>query len=132
MRRLVITGMDSEDNQRTLFGPDWKESTGSMWEETRMAILLQPPPGSPSYCYHADLDDESLARSPRPANNAESDKVQKVRDIQAAIVRRVGRGNEPSMHDMKAILSSFGPDIFTMLPLYQVATSTIDQGVPLR
>jgi hypothetical protein len=115
---------------RLLFGPQYENTVKESHEEARLTCLLDPPPGSPSHVLNSTLDDPSLGRSPRPATEAEKQKVQEIREIQALIRQRVGVGKSPSSADMQAILPTFGGNWVEKLPTYTLATNTMDQGVP--
>lgn len=116
---------------QALFGPNWRRDMTKAHEETRLEILLSPPHGSPSYAMNAatSSDLSSLARSPRPATDAEQQEITKVREIQEAVRQRVGAGKAPSKDDMMAILMGFGPDWPSNLQTYMLAVNTMDQGV---
>jgi hypothetical protein len=116
---------------KLLFGPQLDSTLTKDHEEARLGVLLDPPPGSPMHVMHSNMDDPSLARSPRPATEAEQKRVQEVREMQAAIRRRVGAGRSPSSGDMRAILVSFGDAWVARLPTYNLAVNTMDQGVPV-
>jgi hypothetical protein len=92
-------------------------------------VLLDPPRGSPSRAVNKDLGAGAPQPSPRPATAEESAKLQPIRDIQAAVARRLGSRKEPNTQDMTAILTSFGPNWVEMLPMYQLAINTMDQDV---
>lgn len=113
-----------------LFGPQWESHIKQDHEAARIECLLDPPPGSPVYVLNAPMNDSSLVRSPRPATEAEQQKVREVREMQALIRRRIGVGKSPSSSDMQAILTTFGADWSTRLPTYSLAANTMDQGVP--
>jgi hypothetical protein len=99
--------------------------------KARLECLLDPPPGSPCHVFNAHMyDDPGLVRSLRPATEAEKKEVKEVRELQALIRQRVGAGRSPSSADMQAILMSFGGNWTEKLPLYTLATNTMDQGVP--
>ncbi|KAK2050621.1 hypothetical protein LZ31DRAFT_547905 [Colletotrichum somersetense] len=129
LRRLVITGQDSPENMKLLFGPSSLVNMKEEHENARIEVLLDPPRGSPSYNLSKFMDDPSLTRSVRPPTEAEKQKLQEVREMQQRIRQKVGAGNTPSSGDMKSILSSFGPDWPEKLPLYMSAANTMDQGV---
>ncbi|KAF4635192.1 hypothetical protein G7Y89_g2901 [Cudoniella acicularis] len=128
MRRLIIAGKDTPENLQLLLGPKWKEEQ-SIYEEYRLEVLLQPPRGSPSYALTASYDDGVPTPSLQPATAEESEKIQAVRDMQARISRHLGSRKDPSMRDMQTILSSFGANWDEMVPIYQLATNTMDQNV---
>lgn len=130
LRRLVITGQDTPKNMQLLFGPQWERHIKKEHEAARIECLLDPPLGSPSHAMNASMDDSSLARSLRPATEAEQQMVTEVREMQALIRRRIGVGKSPSSGDMQAILTTFGADWVTRLPIYTLAANTMDQGVP--
>lgn len=128
MRRLVLAGKDTPKNIELIYGPSWAAEQ-SLWDETRIEVLLKPPPGSPSYAMSSSVDIGAPAQTPRPASAEETIQIQEVRDMQAAISRHMHGRKDPSSKDMQAILTSFGPDWPTMLPIYQLAVNTMDQGV---
>lgn len=130
LRRLVLTGQDTPEKMRLLFGPQYESTLKDSHEKARMECLLDPPPGSPSRVMSSTLDDPSLARSPRPATEAEKRKIEEVRELQTLIRQRVGAGKSPSSADMQAILTTSGPNWVEKLPTYTLATNTMDQGVP--
>lgn len=125
----MITGKDTAENLAILLGPKWKDNQGSIHEDMRIHALLNPPPGSPSYKLYSQLDEGLPSRSPRPANDAEKEKLQRVRDMQAAIKSHLGSRKEPTVQDMQAVLAGMGQDWDTSLPIYQLAVNTMDQGV---
>ncbi|KAK0659434.1 hypothetical protein QBC41DRAFT_287127 [Cercophora samala] len=129
--RLVLTGQDTPENMRLLFGPQYESTLKSDHENTRVECLLDPPPGSPSHVMNSYMNDPSVVRSLRPATEAEQQKVDEVRKIQNLVRQRVGAGKSPSSADMQAILKNFGPKWPAMLPVYTLATNTMDQGVPV-
>ena len=128
--RLILTGQDTPEKMRLLFGPQYESTLKESHGSARIEHLLDPPPGSPCKVFNAYMDDPSLVRSPRPATEAEKQKVEEFKEIQALIRRRVRAGTSPSSADMQAILMTFGPNWATKLPTYSLATNTMDQGVP--
>lgn len=117
---------------KALFGPDWRNSIGRNHNETRLDVLLDPPRGSPSYAKNQCLyPDGRLKRSPRPATEAEQQVIGRAREMQHAVRLRIGTRNSPSMADMQAILSAYGPDWSPYLQTYSLAVNTMDQGVRL-
>lgn len=132
MRVLVVTGQDSPENLELLFGPNWHKD--GKHEETRLDVLLNAPPGSPSYKldhthFHDNL--KVLDRSPRPATDTEQRKIAQVREMQEAIRQRVGAGRQPSKQDMIAILTGFGSNGLEKTQIYTLAVNTMDQGAEL-
>ncbi|KAK1828869.1 hypothetical protein QBC39DRAFT_264334 [Podospora conica] len=131
LHRLILTGQDTPDKMRLLFGPQYESTLKESYESARLEHLLDPPPGSPSKVLSASMDDPSLVRSLRPATEAEKQKVDEVREIQALVRRRVPAGKSPSSADMQAVLMSLGPNWTSKLQIYTLATNTMDQGVPV-
>ncbi|KAF2398897.1 hypothetical protein EJ06DRAFT_544006 [Trichodelitschia bisporula] len=130
LHRLVFTGQDTPANMKLLFGQDVKKIKTDH-EDARIQVLLDPPVGSPAHVFNLQWHDPSLTRAPRPATEAEENMIKEVRQIQAMIRNRVGVGKSPSTNDMKAIIvEAFGANWVDKLPVYQLATNTIDQGVP--
>ncbi|POS70218.1 hypothetical protein DHEL01_v211386 [Diaporthe helianthi] len=124
---------DTPENMQLVFGPDWRECLGKLYDETRIDVLLDPPRGSPSFAITKYLNtDNWLKRSPRPGIESEKELINQVtlgRKMQDAVRRRIGAGKSPSTHDMKAVLSSYGPDWTSHLQTYMLAINTMDQGV---
>lgn len=67
--------------------------------------------------------------SPRPASVEEMARIRTVREVQRAIRTRLGARREPTTQDMTAILTTFGENWPAMVPDYQLAVNTMDQGV---
>jgi hypothetical protein len=130
LRRLILTGQDTPEKMRLLFGPQYERTIKEDHENARIECLLDPPPGSPCHVMNAYMDDPSLVRSLRPATEAEKRKVEEGREIQALIRQRVGPGKSLSSADMQAIMTTFGPKWPAKLPTYSLAVNTMDQGVP--
>ena len=125
----MITGKDDPESMRLLFGPPWTADIADTLKEARMSVLLDPPRGSPDYGFLARLDDRTLARNCRPATSEEQAQINQVREMQAKIRERVGAGRSPGSDVMKAILTEYGAGWDEMLPIYQLAVNTMDQGV---
>lgn len=125
----MVAGQDTAENLVILLGPQWKETQRKTHEEMRLHVLINPPRGSPSYVLYSKFDEGSPLWSPRPASEAEKEKLQEVRDIQAAIRSHLGSRRQPSVQDMQAILAGMGQDWSKSLPNYQIAVNTINQGV---
>ncbi|KAF6807017.1 hypothetical protein CSOJ01_08440 [Colletotrichum sojae] len=131
LRRLVLAGKDTPENLKLLFGPNWS-SQAKEYEDARMEVPIDPPRGSPSYAMNAYHDNGAPPSTPRPASDAEREKVAQIRGLQAKIRERVGAGKAPSWDDREAILLSFGPNWPEHLQTYMLATNTMDQGVQPR
>ncbi len=130
MRRLVLTGKDTPENLQFLLGREWKDQE-DLINEQRILVLLSPPQGSPAYVLTSSRDEGAPAPTPRPATAEEEQKIQTVRNLQTTLAARMGSRQTPSTADMQAVLSSFGANWDEMLPMYQLATNTMDQGVRL-
>ncbi|GKT46271.1 uncharacterized protein ColSpa_06452 [Colletotrichum spaethianum] len=129
LRHLVITGLDSPENMKRLFGPNALDIMKEDHESARLEVFLDPPRGSPSYKMSSYDDCSALHRSMRPPTEVEQQKLQELRDMQQLIRQKVGVGKSPSKGDMQSILTSFGPNWPTKLQLYMLAVNTMDQGV---
>ncbi|KAM7185894.1 hypothetical protein V8F20_011598 [Naviculisporaceae sp. PSN 640] len=132
MHRLVLTGQDTPENLRLLFGPaSTSDQIKEFHERVRLEFLMEPPPGSPCHVLHAQYGDASLVQDLPPlATEVEKQMMDEVREMQIAIRQKVGPGNTPSSTDMQAILTSLGPDWKAKLQTYWIALNTMDQGVP--
>jgi hypothetical protein len=78
-----------------------------------------------------NLDANCPPRSPRQASVAEAEEIQKVREMQARILRNMGARSVASIssQDMGAILSGMGGNWVEALPTYQLALNAMDQNV---
>jgi hypothetical protein len=131
IRRLIVTGKDTPQNMTLLLGPNWKNTILKTYEEARLEVLINPPPGSPSYVINFFHDKTTPWFSPRPATAAENERLQNVLEMQNLIRQCLGPRKEPTSHDMMTILSRFGSKWDRALSDYQLAISTMDQGVQL-
>ncbi|KAF6819447.1 hypothetical protein CPLU01_13039 [Colletotrichum plurivorum] len=130
LRRLVLSGQDTPDKLKLLFGPEWRASQGKEHEDARMEILLDPPRGSPSYVFMRSWNkNRGPERAPRPATDAEQRRITLVRDMQEKIRQRVGAGKKPSDSDMQVILKSYGHNWTEHMETYQLAADTMKQGL---
>lgn len=127
--RLIITGQDTPEKMRLLFGPNYGTSLEEQHEEVRLQCLLEPPPGSPAHVMitKMNMNDSCLVRALRPATEDEEGMIAEVRGLQALIQGRVGVGNRPSVADMQAILKMYGEDWPGILLSYSLAVRTMDQ-----
>ena len=119
LRRLVLAGKDKPENMKLIFGAKWAESLQSTYDETRLEVLLNPPPGSPSYAMtsRSGWDEGAPTRAPRPASQAEQTKINQVKEMQTRIRQRLGNRTDPTNADMMAILTAFGAQWDIMLPI---------------
>lgn len=76
MRRLVVTGQDSPDNLRMLFGTD---SVPDIHAEVRKMVLMSGAAqhGSPSQRLGSYLDEGCPYWAPRPPNDEEREAIRK-------------------------------------------------------
>ncbi|VBB79594.1 Putative protein of unknown function [Podospora comata] len=106
--RLIITGQDTPEKMRLLFGPNYGTSLEEQHEEVRLQCLLEPPPGSPAHVMitKMNMNDSCLVRALRPATEDEEGMIAEVRGLQALIQGRVG--------DWPGILLSYSLAVRTM------------------
>ena len=129
IRRLILTGKDTAPNFETLFGPNWKQTENTR-RESRLQVLLDPPPGSPCYLLNVDSDKGfTQPRSVRPASEDEEEKLREVRNIQAEIAARIPAGSEITSRDQQGLIGMLGSNWAQKLEAYQLALNTTDQGV---
>lgn len=126
LSRLIITGRDTPENLRLLFGPRCLR-TLNFHQDYRLTQLLDPPPGSPWHDYENHFRDASLVRSLRPADEAEKQMMGQVREMQAMIRQRFA-ARSPSLADMQAIVKSFGNAWKEGVRVYIMALNTMDQN----
>ncbi|RDL39875.1 uncharacterized protein BP5553_04215 [Venustampulla echinocandica] len=129
IRRLIITGNDTPKNLQLFLGPGWKSIETSIYKPARINVLLHPPPGSPSYAIYGGLDAGAPSLSPRQPSPAESEEIKTIRDLQATLSKHLGSRKEVTPQDMQVVLSSFGANWDRMLPFYEIAVNSMDQGV---
>ncbi|MCJ1465209.1 hypothetical protein MMC07_003825 [Pseudocyphellaria aurata] len=87
VRRLIITGEDTQANYALLLGPLW-ENEGDIIKRTRIAVLLSPPPlGSPNHTTAIFLDEGSPYRNPRPSTADEQAEMAKYREMEQTMAR---------------------------------------------
>ncbi|RJE23429.1 hypothetical protein PHISCL_04237 [Aspergillus sclerotialis] len=77
IRRLVVTGNDTDENLELFFGPNWKQLAGPVHKDARMEVLLQPSPGETGYELYSRWDKGTPTWSPRPATNDELVQMEK-------------------------------------------------------
>ncbi|KAL1961753.1 hypothetical protein VTN77DRAFT_1079 [Rasamsonia byssochlamydoides] len=131
IRRLIITGRDTPQNIALFLGPNWKGTAAKTYEENRLGILLDPPPGSHSYTFNYLNDRGAPFWSPRPATDSENKKIQKIREMQREIEEYLGTHKELTSDDMIAILyrECSGADRQDKMRVYQLAINTMDLGM---
>ena len=74
--------MDTEENLRLLFGPDWAQMM-DIHEQARMHVLITPAPGSPAHTLSGWLDQGCPFWSPRPATETEKGRLRMVEEMKA-------------------------------------------------
>jgi hypothetical protein len=83
IRRLVLSGKDTNRNMRLFFGPKWEDDVQGVvdiWKVARMdVLLLHKEPWSGKNCR---FDYESPTVIPRPANEEEQKKLKQVQALE--------------------------------------------------
>ncbi|RYP70732.1 hypothetical protein DL771_005227 [Monosporascus sp. 5C6A] len=136
MRRLVVTGRDTPENLSLLFGQNKAGQLDECHKDTRLEVLLRPPPGSPMYVMAKSMgyDENCPPWTPREPSATEAQKIKEIRDMQETIRRHMGsRGvSNITSGDMREILvSNFGNRWSQVMKVYQDAVNAMDQGVGL-
>lgn len=128
----MVTGQDTPQNLELLFGPNWRKDISTEHDTERVHVLLNPPPGSRSHAMTAEFDKGAPTWSPRPANSAEQEQLDDVRDMQETVIKKYD-GPPPSTATMKEVFGiweSLRPGIVKRnLPVYQLAVDCMDTGV---
>lgn len=129
IRRLIITGEDNPTNFAALLGPLWEVKTREIIEETRIAVLLCPPPGSPDHKASAFMDVGSPHWTPRSPSAEEEEKLGKVKDMKQRVASQMGGRQGVESKDIKDILTSMGPNWADNLGALNAAVNATNQGV---
>lgn len=129
-----MTGKDTLENIQTLVGINEQDIIEELHHEVRLQILLGAPKGSPMYAYALmeGLDESCPPWTPRKASAEEEKEVEEIRKIQKLVKEYAGggRARDLSHNETTDILKkSFGDRWAEMVPRYQVAVNTMDQGV---
>lgn len=82
IRRLVVTGKDTNGNMQLLFGPNWREIAKKIHTNARMEVLMQPRPRSEDYELYKRWDEGAPTWAPKPASAAELEEMANVKDMQ--------------------------------------------------
>lgn len=82
IRRLVVTGKDTEENLQLLLGPNLKGIGGPKPRNARREVNLRPPPESDEYKSYCNGDEHAPYWSPRPTTTEEIDEFIKKYDPQ--------------------------------------------------
>lgn len=97
--------------------------------ETRIEILLCPPPGSPGHTVSEHFDVGSPRWTPRGPSVEEEAEMGKVRDLQQRFAGQLGGGKEVKTGGIKDMLLSMGDNWADNLGALQKAVNGTDQGV---
>ena len=127
MRRLVVTGKDTPENLKLLFGPKWLRGVSSTHAQCRLELLCQPPPGSPCYLRNVLLDSGSPGQSPRTASEAEQRRVDEIRWMQRSMRETMPPGEPITVGEMADLASQVGRA--DDLPFFKIALDTMEQDV---
>ena len=131
VRRLVLTGEDNPDNFTTLLGPLWQSVESKLIKETRIDVLLCPPPGSPNHAVSEHLDAGSPRWTPRPPNAEEEAELGKVKDMKSKVAKQLGDRKDLNKTDLRELILSMGDNWVEGLPALQAATNSTNQGVKM-
>lgn len=96
MRRLVVTGKDTPENMRLIFGQNWEASGKTMYQLVRMEVLVQPGPDSPDCELYSRWDKTAPYWSPRPASDEEKRQMENPKwkeELMMATTGPLGSGN---------------------------------------
>lgn len=129
IRRLITTGEDNPTNFASLLGPLWETKAGDIIKETRMTVLLCPPPGSPYHKASQHLDVGSPRWTPRGPSAEEEEKLGQVRDMQQRFASQLGGRQDVESNDIKDTLTSMGPNWADNLGALEAAVKSTNQGV---
>lgn len=128
IRRLITTGEDNDDNLQALLGPLWQAKAGNILKETRIQVLLCPPPGSPNHKMSEHFDAGIPRWTPRPPSAEEQAQMDKVKSMKARVTAQMGERKEVESKDIKDILTTMGGDWGSNLGALQDAMNSRDQG----
>lgn len=129
IRRLITTGEDTPTNYTTLLGPLWSTKTRSIIKETRIQVLLCPPPGSPDHKLSEHLDAGSPRWTPRASNAEEEAEIGKVTEMKERVAGHMGERKDVETKDIKEILMGMGGNWVDNLPALEKAMNSTDQNV---
>ncbi|KAM7185912.1 hypothetical protein V8F20_011616 [Naviculisporaceae sp. PSN 640] len=135
IHRLVFTGQDTPENMLLLFGPHYTRDCEAQikmhHERIRVELLVDPPRRSPWYAMNAQLGmfDPALVRAVRPANAAETRKVDEIRAIQAAVQRGIEAGKAPSLADLPASVQDFSRGLSESVRTVTLAEQMMEQDL---
>ena len=113
----------------SLLGPLWEIKAKEVIKETRIEVLLCPPPGSPNYKASEHLDIGSPRWAPRAPNAEEEVELGKVRNMQQRVANQLGGRKAVETEDIKDILMGMGENWADNLGALEAAMNGTDQGV---
>ncbi|KAK4913679.1 hypothetical protein LTR49_018013 [Elasticomyces elasticus] len=132
LRRLIVTGKDTAENMRLLFGP---LSSKLMFthREIRLQVLLDSPTGSMTHSWATifGLDKGCPVWSPGPATEAEQRDVKKIRHMQSAMRTTSVDGKPLNSTTMRTVFEAFADrsDVAHQHMLDTLAVNTLNQGL---
>ncbi|KAL8656038.1 MAG: hypothetical protein Q9210_000526 [Variospora velana] len=130
IRRLLITGTDTPANYTTLLGPLWNIKAADAIKQTRVEVLLCPPPGSPAYTASMHMDAGAPRYAPRGPSTEEEAELNEVRNMQQRLSEQMGgrSGSDVESSDIKEIIMGMGGDWDQNLGALEVAVNNTVQG----
>lgn len=81
MRRLIISGEDTPEKKAILFGPSWEAGTVQLHKQTRLEVLMCPPPGSSGNFVAGYQDQGSDVWRPRGPSAEGEETITRVRAL---------------------------------------------------
>lgn len=82
IRRLIMTGQDTDVNFAKLLGPQWEQCRGTI-DKTRIKVLLDPEPGSVAHRRSKRFDRGCPGRTPRIPTQEEEAILRAANDLKA-------------------------------------------------
>ncbi|KAI4150658.1 MAG: hypothetical protein LQ341_001059, partial [Variospora aurantia] len=130
IRRLIITGADTPANYTTLLGPLWNIKAADTIKQTRIEVLLCPPPGSPAHTASMHMDADAPRYAPRGPSAEEEAELNEVRNMQQRLSEQMGvrSGGDVESSDIKEMIMRMGGDWDTNLGALEVAVNNTVQG----
>ncbi|KAL8974955.1 MAG: hypothetical protein Q9197_000796 [Variospora fuerteventurae] len=130
IRRLIITGTDTPANYTTLLGPLWNIKAADAIKQTRIGVLLCPPPGSPAHTASMHMDAGAPCYAPRGPSAEEEAELNEVRNMQQRLSEQMGgrSGGDFESSDIKEMIMRMGGDWDTNLGALETAVNNTVQG----
>ncbi|KAL8658198.1 MAG: hypothetical protein Q9226_001197 [Calogaya cf. arnoldii] len=131
IRRLIVTGTDNPTNYTSLLGPLWESKAAEIIKQTRIEVLLCPPPGSPAHMISQEFDAGAPRWTPKAPNTEEEAEIRETRDMEQRLNNQMGErsGGHVETSDIKEILMGMGGDWTKSLGSLQAAVNNTNQGV---